>query len=475
MTTWTRERLTELLAQLRLRGETSATIAVASSAPGRTLNLPRTLCAFANMVGGGTIVLGVDEGEGFAVNGVADAVTAEAGITAQAAAAVQPPVPVTVHTLEIGAATVVVMDVQGLSPNSRPATTGGVAYVRESGGERPLTGRELRVLDSAAGASGQWWEHDARPVVGTSHEDLDGPLTSAFVDLVRSRNPRLSGVEDDERLLRLLRVTTAEGELTVAGLYALGFYPQGAEPGLSVTLATRDERVRLEGPLPVLLEESTAWLGHHLPRRWPGDTARPLETPLREVLVDALIHRNLGPETLGAGAAVEVRLDGDTLRISSPGGRADSPANPRLRSLARYLPTRDGGPFPVGDIDEAGLASAARSVGLPAPELADVGVAFTVTFWLHTAEMTRLSSQNESTEERVSYTLELITLGRNAPLVGHAVEASGAEGTTLAEISTATSLSNGQVRYALKALMGAGIVEMDGRQGDRSTVYRWRG
>lgn len=469
----TTERLTDLLAQLRLRGGTSATVAVASSAPGKAPNLPRTLCAFANMAGGGTIVLGVDEGDGFAVTGVGDAVTVEAGIIAQAASAVQPPIPVTVHTLEIEATSVVAVDVQGLPPTSRPATTGGVAYVRDYGGDRPMTGWELRLIDAAADASGQWWGHDARPVAGTSMADLDGPLTSVFLNRARSKNPRLSGVDDDERLLRLLRATTAEGELTVAGLYALGFYPQGAEPGLSVTLATAEERVRLEGPLPVLLEESVAWLDQRLEQRGLGDTARPLVASLREVLVDALIHRDLGPETLGAGADVEVRLGGDTLRIFSPGGRANSGANPRLRSLARYLPTRDGGPFLTGGAGFEGLVSAALATGLPAPELADVGVALTVTLWLHTAEMAPSQPQNESTEKRVSYDLELVALGKNAPLVGRAVEVSGAGGTTLSEISDATSLTNGQVRYALKALLGAGMVEMDGRQGDRSTVYRW--
>ncbi len=470
---WTRERLTGLLAQLRLRGGASATVEVAPSRPGTTHDLPRTLCAFANTRGGGTIVLGVDAQEGVAVTGVADPATVGAGVIAQASTAVEPPVPVTVHTVDVDGAAVVVVDVPGLAHGAGPAVTAGVAYVRDTGGDRPMTGHELRMAGTAATGAGERFRSDARPVAGTSLEDLDGALTSAFLNRVRSENPRLSGVDDDERLLRLLRVTTGAGELTVAGLYALGFYPQGPEPGLGVTLATEERQVRIEGPLPVLLQESVEWMVARLRERGPGEAAPSLVTELGAALASALVHRDLGAEALGAGADVQVRLDAATLQISGPGGWERGGTNPRLQSLARYVRTSSDDRLLPDDVNLDGLRSAARKAGLPDPELVDVGVGATLTLWLNTAEMPVSSPQIESTETKVSDGLELVSLGKNAPLVGRAVEASGTAGVTLSELSEQTSLSNGQVRYALKALLGAGAVEMDGRQGDRSTVYRW--
>ena len=53
--------------------------------------MPETLCAFANMPDGGTIILGVDEGNGrFEVTGLTDLAAIESGIISQARQAVAP-------------------------------------------------------------------------------------------------------------------------------------------------------------------------------------------------------------------------------------------------------------------------------------------------------------------------------------------------------------------------------------------------
>ncbi|HAT1439145.1 TPA: hypothetical protein I8W29_002628, partial [Corynebacterium striatum] len=282
--------------------------------------------------------------------------------------------PVTVHTdsVAIGGTHVVIAEVTGLPIIDKPAIYRGEAYLRMADGDYRMSASELRMMDVAKLHAEEAVSYDTTIVEGTSLADLDSDVVQDFLVQARKKNRRLSGLTQDEDVLRALAVTTATGELTLAGLYALGFYPQGHFPSLAVTVAQRlpngskHGRVlgleTFEGPVPVLLNSVMGWVRQRLAavRRYreDGSMVEVPELPLpaiREAVANALVHRDLGPNTLGAGKSIDVRLLPDKMVISSPGGLRDltveqlksrdlarQEINQRLYRLCRYLKADDG-------------------------------------------------------------------------------------------------------------------------------------
>ena len=113
---------------------------------------------------------------------------------------------------------------------------------------------------------------------------------------------------------------------------------------------------------------------------------------IREAVANALVHRDLGPNTLGAGTSIDVRLLPDKMVISSPGGLRDltveqlksrdlarQEINQRLYRLCRYLKADDGSFVIEGEGGGVQLMlDAAQEQGLPETDLIDSGVQFTV-------------------------------------------------------------------------------------------------
>lgn len=89
--TWTSSQLREGLSLLRVRRGDSASIEVKRAAGGLPQNCPETICAFANMPAGGTLILGADEAQGFRIIGISDPAAYEAGLVSQARNAITPP------------------------------------------------------------------------------------------------------------------------------------------------------------------------------------------------------------------------------------------------------------------------------------------------------------------------------------------------------------------------------------------------
>lgn len=178
-------------------------------------------------------------------------------------------------------------------------------------------------------------EYDKRPVTGLTLADLQPDLLSQYLANTRRSDPRL-GTATDSDILRWTGVVVTSGEPTVAGLYALGFYPQGEFPSLRVTAAVQlpggsDERAKnlvdFTGPIPVLLKELMSWVEHNVDvvRRYrdDGHMMSEHELPLRavrELVVNALVHRDLGPNTLDLGKSIQIRLTPTGLFILNPGG-----------------------------------------------------------------------------------------------------------------------------------------------------------
>ncbi|GAA1350159.1 RNA-binding domain-containing protein [Falsarthrobacter nasiphocae] len=527
--TWTVDRLTEALAALRIHRGDSTHLELKRAAGGLPQSCAETICAFANMPRGGTIVLGVDEARGLEVTGVEDPARLAQGLAAQARTAVNPSPHVEIETLVVDGRPVVIADVVPLPLTERPAETRGRAYLRQADGDYPMQPHELRMIEVQKLHADEAVHYDRTPVNGQTADDLDPGILADYLSEVRRSNPRLRD-EDDAAILRQTGVTTASGSLTLAGLYAMGRYPQGEEPSLTVTAAVQlpysasGGRTRnlqdFTGPIPALLEEIMDWVAQNVPTvqayRESGHMRSVPEYPLdavRELVANALVHRDLGPDTLGAGKSIQIRLTPRGLFIVSPGGlknvsveqlrseeHAQAAVNQRLYAIAKKLRTRDGDAVVEGEGGGLRLVHRASArAGLLPPALDDTGVQFKVTLWApvrdgETAPRAGTSSGTGSVSgvpEQVPALPDMSQAdddGAAAPTPAaasaHAAAATTKNGPVIlaalaqagrplrfSELRAAASLSPGQVRYAVGALLDAGVLRMNGGQGERTTTY----
>lgn len=400
---WTPENLQLLLARLRSNAGDFTDTEVRGASKGCP-DLKETLSAFGNMPDGGTIILGLDAANGFTATGIEDPDALEAVLSSQARTAVAPEVQVAFERVIFEGETVVIAKVAGVAHEARPCSTvqGNLTYLRQSDGQYRISDQELQQLLAA----GTRPRHDTRPVDETSIADLDSQLRDHFISVARSASRRLSEVSDEE-VLRFKRVIEPRGDrLTLAGLYALGRYPQQFEPHLSITAVAEPaarggvrnlDRVELDGPLPELLDRAVEWVQRNTRTEirfgsnghGQDETEMPM-VAVRELIANALVHRDLGPYTTGKN--VQIRLTGKQLVVSSPGGLwglsqdqlgwpgANSSVNEFLYEICKM--TRTASAHRVIEGEGGGLREVRltlRDAGLRRPGFIDNGTGFSAS------------------------------------------------------------------------------------------------
>lgn len=406
---WNSELLSEAIEELRTRRGDRADIEVKSAAGGLPALAP-TICAFANMPEGGTIILGLDEANNFAPVGLENLATLEQGLAAQGRTAVTPPVRMEFQTFQVSGRAVLVAEVEALPLQNRPARHGGLAYLRQSDGDYIMSAQEIAQIELLKTQGLHPTRPDGQAVPETSAADLDSSLLATYLGVARATARRYAAATD-EQILYYTGVTTRGGQLTLAGAYALGTLPQAGAPHLGITAAVplpgggadrADDLAHFVGPVPDLLEQAMAWVRRNTrttltydPRGHGSDRTELPMRAVREIVANAIVHRNL--DAITSSKRVEIRLYDDRLVITSPGGLwgvsesqlghpgAKSAVNPVLYEVCKYTRMADGSRVIEGEgggIREA--LEALRSAGMRPPTFRDSGVTFTAIIWRHT-------------------------------------------------------------------------------------------
>lgn len=491
--TWTAAQLQDELTLLRARRGDSTSIEVKRATHGLPQNCPRRFVPSRTCLRVALSSWGVDEARNFRVSGVPDPAAYEAGLVSQARNAISPAPQLTTSTVTLDGKQVVVAEVSPLQVQDRPARYRGNAYLRQSDGDYIMHDHELRMVEVEKLHMTQLIQNDKQPVPGQTVDDVIPELMETYLTNYRRADPRLRDRSDAE-ILRRTGVTLGDGQLTLAGLYAMGDYPQGDFPALGVTAAVQvptDEggrRVRdlqdFTGPIPILLENTMHWVESNLTevRDYSTDghirpkTDLPLRA-IRELVANALVHRDLGPNTLGIGKSVQIRLTPNGLFIISPGGlrgvsvrqlesmdHAQAAVNQRLYNISKRLRTQDGAAIIEGEgggIQE--VFRAAEAADLPRPTLTDTGVQFKATLWRHGREHPQVTPTAPSSARPMPRT-------RNEGIIMMALRQES--DLTMQALQEKTGLTNGQVRYALRKPLESGEVVRVGGQGHKGTVYR---
>ncbi|OZG65221.1 ATP-binding protein [Bifidobacterium eulemuris] len=484
------QELNKLIAHMRQIGNDTQTCEVKESVGGIPRTLTDTLSAFSNE-GGGTVVLGISEKEGFIPAKGFDARRAQEGFVA-ACGKLTPVVRPLLEIVPFEGSDVLVAHIDEMPAKDKPCyvTERGRyqgSFIRSGDGDRRLTAYEVdRLLESR-----QQPTYDDEVVPGATIDDLDATLVNGLLVRQRTLHPRVFATRDDQSILTSLHVLRNDNGAmrpTLGGLLALGTFPQQffprlnitftAFPGVTKTETVSDERRFLDartliGPIPVMIDDAIAAVtrnmrtGAVIGGTFRRDVPDYPQKAVREAVANALMHRDYSPDA--RGAQVQVNLYADRLEILNPGGLygavtienigtfgLSSSRNQFLSTILESTPDPDGG-FIVENkgtgyqVITAELAAAL----MPPPQPRNSLTAFSLTF-----EKRRLSASERNPMAANNLDEAILTL------LGERSSASSRE------ITAASGMSRPTVINHINALIEQGLIEPT--EPNRSPKQRYR-
>ncbi len=478
-----RQQVTALISELRRAGTDGRSVEAKSAAGGLPKSLVSSLSAFANMPGGGTIILGLDESAGFAVVHLVDPTALGAGLISMARQALDPPVQVDVEEVQIERRTVVVATVHEISVAAKPCRVSGTgrAYLRLGDGDYEMSSIESDGFVAARTRP----RFDEAAVPEASPSDFDEGLLRTFLAHARLERAGLRSLSDAEILVKT-GVVHRDGTPTVAGVIALAVYPPQFFPEMTIRAALlpigpRNAQTRVlaeasfAGPVPQMVDEATEWVvrnsrneiiedretGKVRNRVWPPPLA------VRELIANAIVHRDLAP--WAAGRAIELRMTSDSFRITNPGGLygvklsslgqldITSARNRRLIDICRRLETQDGRPVEALATGIPTVFETLADEGFPAPQFFDNGLTFTATI-----RSTPSGPDRAAPSRRPS---------APSPALREVIAVLEAGPAGIEAVAVALDISKDAAKKRLQSLANRGLVLRDGGPGVR-ILYR---
>lgn len=484
--------LAETVARLRVVGTDTHSVEVKSSVPKLPRSVVETLSAFANG-NGGLLVLGLDERAGHAPVPGFKASDIREALAGACADKMHPPLRPEIHIVPVEGALVVAARIDPLRPIDKPCYVKerGVyqgSYIRTGDGDRRLSNYEVDRLREEH-RQPKW---DEEVVEEATAADLDPRLVEGVLARQRTLRPQLSASGSSEDVLQRLRVLRKDpdGELrpSLAGLLALGSFPQEFFPRLTVTFAVYPgatkatviegrerllDSLTLSGSIPQLVRDAVAAVARNMRvgaivegafRRDVPDYPLPA---VREAVTNALMHRDYSD--LAKGTQVQLNMYVDRLEVLNPGGLygtvtidtlgkpgVSSARNQRLTALLEDVPFPDGGM--VAENRGTGYATIEAELHqalMPPPLPRDEVAGFSLTFFR------RRLTQDERGGKLGGSTREAIL---------HEVDSRGSVSSR--EIMQGSGLSRSAVLKQLNALVDQG--ELVPTEPNRSPRQRYR-
>ena len=295
-----------------------------------------TLSSFSNQTDGGDIVFGIDEKSGFSVTGVYDAQKLQKDLVEQCKE-MQPEIRPSIEVVTYDGKTLVVAHVDGIPMGMRPVyrKTAGItrgSFVRSGDQDIHMNAAELYEIEAFKNG----YRDDQSVPSLSDNSMLDPDMTEDLIHRAKGERPHLAKRPDSE-VLRLLGAVRDE-KPTLAGLMTLSDYPQQAYPNLCVTAIavagthiSQDElgnrfldNKTIEGSIAQMIEETMLFVRRNTRTKSviKGAVRENVpeypESAVREIVTNALMHRDYGPYS--NGTPVRVVIYSDRIECSNPGG-----------------------------------------------------------------------------------------------------------------------------------------------------------
>lgn len=366
-----------------------------------------TLSSFSNRDDGGIIIFGIDETNDYDCCGVYDLQDMQQKITEQCDS-MCPKVRPLFSYAERDGKYFCSIEIPAVDISDRPCYYAGKgrlkgSYVRVGTNDEPMTEYEIYSYE----AYRKKYQDDIRPISRVTQKSLDEKSLNEYIELLSINKPNLSKL-DREQIMELMSITV-NGEYSLATTLMFGLYPQAFFPQLCIIatvlptnnvgdLGVNNERFidneRIEGSIKEMLIGAINFVRRNTrtktiidsytgERRDIGDY--PI-TAIREVLLNALVHRDYSIHT--EGMPIQLQIFPDRIVVTNPGGLygritldqlGQIQADTRNPLLATSLET-----LRLTENRYSGIPTVRREMkeyGLPMPQFEDARGTFRVTLF----------------------------------------------------------------------------------------------
>lgn len=333
------EELLVLIKKIQEIKAESQTVEVKSAHNGCSKRLYDTLSSFSNQDGGGIIVFGLDEKQGFETVGVYDLQDLQKSVTEQCNQ-MEPAVRGVFTFAEYEDKNICALEVPSVELVERPCYYKGAgkvkgSYIRVGDADLPMTDYEIYSYES----NKKHVHDDEREVERIDLSYMDEKILNKYIAEKKQAKPKFSKLSE-EQIYEMLNIKRDE-RFTLAAVMNFALYPQGVFPQLGITavvvpgysigeLGNSGERFvdnkRIEGTISEMLEEAMVFCKRNMKIKTIIDsetgkrndrTEYPINA-VREAILNALIHRDYSIHT--EGTPIQINFFTDRLEIHSPGG-----------------------------------------------------------------------------------------------------------------------------------------------------------
>ena len=298
-----------------------------------------TLSSFSNRDDGGILIFGIDEQNGFEQCGVYNLHDIQQKITEQCDS-MTPKIRPLFSYAERDGKYFCSIEVPAVDISDRPCYYSGKgrikgSYIRVGTNDEPMTEYEIYSYE----AYRKKYQDDIRVIPRVTEKSIDQSALDEYIKLLSENKPNLAKL-DKEQISELMSITVEEQySLTAALLF--GLYPQAYFPQLCISatvlpgkeigdLGDASERfvdnLRIEGSIQEMLTQALAFVRKNIRKKTIIDSSTGARrdswdypiTAVREVLLNALVHRDYSIHT--EGMPIQLQIFSDRIVITNPGG-----------------------------------------------------------------------------------------------------------------------------------------------------------
>lgn len=246
-------------------------------AEGVPKRLYNTLSSFSNQIGGGIIIFGIDEENGYKITGVYDPQDLQRKVVEQSLQ-MEPVVRPLFTVAEIEDKFIISAEIAECDIYDKPCFYRGAgrmrgSYIRVGGEDLPMTEYEIYSFEVFK----RKVQDELRIVERAEITAFDQDALAEYLIKLKRKKTNLARLSDEQ--IMQLQGITEKGNSTVAGIMLLGIYPQAFFPQLSITAVVvpgtelgqtgdEDERFidnkRFEGTIPQILEGALAFVRRNM-------------------------------------------------------------------------------------------------------------------------------------------------------------------------------------------------------------------